>query len=397
MRPVLEVADIFRHHGPAYRQAHADHLGGTERRVMAAIETCRTPALGGHVEHCADCGFVRCAYNSCRDRHCPKCQGLARAEWLEARQAELLPVPYFHVVFTVPAPVAEIAFHNKAVVYAILFRAATEALRSVAADSRYLGAEIGAIAVLHTWGQALHHHPHLHCIVPGGGISPDQTRWIACPPGFFLSVRVLSRCFRDLFLQQLRAAFADGELRFSGALAGLAVPAGFAARLDALAQIDWVVFSKPPFAGPEHVPGYLGRYTHRVAIANSRLVGLDNGQVSFTWKDYRNDGKTKVMTLSADEFIRRFLQHTVPSGFHRIRHIGFLANCHRAAKLALCRDLLAAPPPLDAPPPRRWQDRLRVLTGVAIDVCPCCGGQMLICGLLPPGPPPRPPMWCDSS
>lgn len=397
MRPALEVADIFRHHGPAYRQAHADHVGGTERRVMAAIEACRTPALGGHIERCADCGFVRCAYNSCRDRHCPKCQGLARAEWLEARQAELLPVPYFHVVFTVPAPVAEIAFHNKAVVYAILFRAAAEALRSVAADPRYLGAEIGAIAVLHTWGQALHHHPHLHCIVPGGGISPDQTRWIACPPGFFLSVRALSRCFRDLFLQQLCAAFANGELRFSGTLDALAVPANFTARIDTLAQTDWVVFAKPPFAGPKQVLGYLGRYTHRVAIANSRLVELDHGQVSFTWKDYRQDGKTKMMTLSADEFIRRFLQHTVPSGFHRIRHIGFLANCHRAAKLALCRDLLAAAPPPDVPPPRRWQDRLRDLTGVEIEVCPCCGGHMLTCGSLPPTPPPRSPMWCDSS
>src|SRR5271168_3363470 len=236
MRPELEVADIFRRHGPAYRHAHADHLSGTERRVMAAIEACRTPALGGHVEHCADCGLVRCAYNSCRDRHCPKCQGLARAEWLEARQAELLPVPYFHVVFTMPAPAADIAFHNKAVVYAILFRAAAEALRSVAADPRYLGAEVGAIAVLHTWGPALHHHPHLHCIVPGGGISPDQTRWIACPPGFFLPVRVLSRRFRELFLQQLGSAFADGELRFSGTLAGLADPAAFAAHLDALAQ-----------------------------------------------------------------------------------------------------------------------------------------------------------------
>src|SRR5271167_763353 len=286
MRPALEVADIFRHHGAAFRQAHAAQLGRTERRVMAAIEACRTAALGGHVERCADCGFVRNAYNSCRDRHCPKCQGLARAEWLEARQAELLPVPYFHVVFTVPAPVADIAFHNKAVVYTILFRAAAEALRSVAADPRYLGAEVGAIAVLHTGGQALHHHPHLHCIVPGGGISPDQTRWITCPPGFFLSVRVLSRRFRDLFLQQLRAAFAAGELR-SGALAALTDPTAFAARLDALAQIDWVVYCKPPFAGPEQVLGYLARYTHRVAIANSRLVRLDDGQVSFTWKDYR--------------------------------------------------------------------------------------------------------------
>ena len=397
MRPELEVADIFRRHGPAYRHAHADHLGRTERRMMAAIEACRTPVLGGHVEHCADCGLVRCAYNSCRDRHCPKCQSLARADWLEARQAELLPVPYFHVVFTLPTAVAEIAFHNKAVVYAILFRAAAEALRRVAADPRYLGAEIGAVAVLHSWGQALHHHPHLHCIVPGGGIALDQTRWIACKPGFFLPVRVLSRQFRDLFLDQLRAAFADGELRCSGALAGLSDPAAFAARLDAAGRIDWVVYSKPPFAGPEQMLGYLGRYTHRVAIANSRLVGLDDGQVSFTWKDYRQDGKTKVMTLPADEFVRRFLQHTVPDGLHRIRHIGFLANRHRTAKLALCRDLLAALPPPDPEPPRRWQDRLRDLTGHDVDVCPGCGGQMLPYGTLRPCPPPRPPMWCDSS
>jgi hypothetical protein len=240
-------------------------------------------------------------------------------------------------------------------------------------------------------------HPHLHCIVPGGGISPDQTRWIACPPDFFLYVRALSRCFRDLFLQRLCAAFANGELRFPGTLDVVAVPANFTARIDALAPIDWVVFAKPPFAGPEQVLGYLGRYTHRVAIANSRLVGFDNGKVSFTWKDYRQDGKTKVMTLSADEFIRRFLQHTVPSGFHRIRHIGFLANCHRTAKLALCRELLAAAAPPEMPPSRRWQDRLRDLTGVEIDRCPCCGGQMLACGSLPPTPPPRSPMWCDGS
>ncbi len=396
MRPVLEVADIFRRHGPAYRQDHADHLGRSERRVMAAIEACRTPVLGGHVEHCADCGFTRHAYNSCRDRHCPKCQGLARADWLEARQAELLPAPYFHVVFTVPAPVADLAFHNKAAVYGILFHAAAEALRDVAADPRYLGAEIGAIAVLHTWGQALHHHPHLHCIVPGGGLSPDQQRWIACPPGFFLPVRVLSRRFRDAFVRQMRAAFAGGALRFPGVLAALADAAAFAAHIDAVACIDWVVYAKPPFAGPEQVLGYLGRYTHRVALANSRLVGLDDGQVSFTWKDYRQGGTTKVMTLAADEFIRRFLQHTVPDGFHRIRHIGFLANRYRTRKLALCRELLAAPPP-EPRPPRRWQDRLRDLTGQDIDVCPCCGGRMLPCGTLPPCPPPRPPMWCDSS
>jgi hypothetical protein len=396
VRPVLEVADIFRRHGAAYRQAHADHLGGTERRVMAAIEACRTPALGGHAEQCADCGFVRYAYNSCRDRHCPKCQGLARAEWLEARQAELLPVPYFHVVFTVPAPVADIAFHNKAAVYGILFHAAAEALRDVAGEPRHLGAEIGAVAVLHTWGQALHLHPHLHCIVPGGGISPDQTRWIACPPGFFLPVRVLSRRFRDVFVRQLRAAFAGDQLRFPGALAALADPAAFAAWADELGRTEWVVFAKPPFAGPEQVLDYLGRYTHRVAIANSRLVGLDDGQVSFTWKDYRQDGKTKVMTLAADEFIRRFLQHTVPNGFHRIRHIGFLANGHRTEKLALCRRLLAAPPP-EPVPPRSWQERLRDLTGQDVEVCPCCGGRMLTIGTLPSQPPPRPAMWCDTS
>src|SRR3982751_1031506 len=396
MRPALEVADVFRRHGEAFRRARGAHLGRVERRVMAAIEACRTARLGGHVERCTECDLVRIAYNSCRNRHCPKCQGAARAAWLAERQAELLPVPYFHVVFTLPAPAAETAFHNKRVVYAILFRAAADALRDIAADPRHLGAEIGAVAVLHTWGQALHHHPHLHCIVPGGGISPDQARWIACPPGFFLPVRLLSRHFRAVFLQQLRAAFAEGELRFPGALATLAEPARFAAQLDALAEIEWAVYAKPPLAGPEAVLGYLGRSPHRVAIANSRLVGLDDGQVSFTWKDYRQDGRTKVMTLPADEFIRRFLQHTVPDGFHRIRHIGFLANRHRSKKLALCRDLLSAPLP-NEPPPRRWQDRLRDLTGQAIDICPCCGGQMRPGATLPPRPPPRPPMWCDSS
>src|SRR3954453_8684196 len=281
MRPALEVADIVRRHGPAYRQTHAAHLGRTERRVLAAIEACRTPALGGHAEHCADCGLVRYAFNSCRNRHCPKCQGLARAEWLEARQAELLPVPYFHVVFTLPAPAAEIAFHNKRVVYAILFRAAANALRDIAADPRHLGAEIGAVAVLHTWGQALQHHPHLHCIVPGGGLSPDQTKWVACRPGFFLPVRVLSRRFRTLFLERLRAAFAAGELRFSGALTDLAGAALFRALLGALGGAEWVVYSKRPFAGPGQVLAYLGRYTHRVAIANSRLTRLADGRVSF--------------------------------------------------------------------------------------------------------------------
>jgi hypothetical protein len=312
----LEVAEIFRRHGEAYRQAQAGHLGRVERRVMGAIEACRTAALGGHVERCADCGLVRIAYNSCRNRHCPKCQSLARAEWLAERQAELLPVPYFHVVFTVPAAVAEIAFQNKAVVYAILFRAAAQTLCTIAADPRHLGAEIGVVAVLHTWGQNLHHHPHVHCVVPGGGLSPDGTRWIACRPGFFLPVRVLSRLFRRLFLEQLR------------------------------------------------------------------LVRLEQGQVSFRWRDYRHHDKAKVMTLAANEFIRRFLLHTLPDGFHRIRHYGFLANGHRRAKLAHCRQLLVAPPPAP-PPPADYRQRYRQLTGVSLDTCPCCGGAMLPLGPLP--------------
>src|SRR5271155_3331737 len=312
MRPTLEVADIFRRHGEAFRRSHGAHLGRIERRVMAAIELRRTPALGRHTEYCDDCGLVRCAYHSCRNRHCPKCQGLARAEWLEARQAELLPVPYYHVVFTLPPPVVEIAFQNKRAVYAILFHAAAEAMRDIAAEPRHLGAEIGAVAVLHTWGQTLQHHPHLHCIVPGGGLSPDGARWMACRPGFFLPVRVLSPHFRDLFVARLAAAYAAGELRFSGTLACLAEPDAFAGRLQALRGIDWVVYAKPPFAGPAPVLAYLGRYTPRVAIANSRLTRFADGQVDFSWKDYRHHGKTKTMTLSADEFIRRFLLHTVP-------------------------------------------------------------------------------------
>jgi hypothetical protein len=339
---------------------------------------------------------MRCAYNSCRNRHCPKCQGLARAAWLEARQAELLPVPYYHVVFTLPAPAAEIAFQNKRTVYAILFRAAADAMRDIAADPKHLGAEIGAVTLLHTWGQTLQHHPHLHCIVPGGGIAPDGTRWVTCRPGFFLPVHVLSRRFRSLFLARLQTAFAAGELHFSGTLAALVGSAAFAERLDALRAVEWVVYAKRPFAGPQQVLAYLGRYTHRVAMANSRLTRLADGQVDFTWKDYRHHGKTKVMTLAADEFIRRFLLHAVPDGFHRIRHIGFLANGHRAAKLALCRALLAAPAP-DPPTPESYRDRIRRLTGHALDVCPDCGGAMLERGPLPRHPQPYAPFWCDSS
>jgi Putative transposase/Transposase zinc-binding domain len=325
-----EVADIFRRHGEAYRQTHAGHLGRTERRIMGAVEACRTAALGGHIERCADCGLIRVAYNSCRNRHCPKCQGPARAAWVAERQAELLPVPYFHVVFTLPASAAEIAFQNKAAVYAILFKAAAETLTTIAADPRHLGAEIGFIGVLHTWGQNLQHHPHVHCLVPGGGLSLDGTRWVCCRPGFFLPVRVLSRLFRRLFLEKLGAAFKAGDLGFFGALAGLADPAVFARRLAELRRLEWVVYAKPPFAGPEAMLAYLGRYTHRVAIANSRLVALAGGEVSFRWRDYRHHHKNKVMTLAADEFIRRFLLHALPDGFHRIRQYGFLANRQRA-------------------------------------------------------------------
>ncbi len=378
----LEVADVFRRHGEAYRRAHGEQLGRGARRVMAAIETCRTAALGGHAERCAACGLVRLAYNSCRNRHCPKCQNLSRAEWLAARQSELLPVPYFHVVFTVPSPVAEIALQNKAVVYAILCRAAAETLRTIAADPKHLGAELGVVMVLHTWGQNLHHHPHVHCVVPGGGLSLDRTRWVACRPGFFLPVRVLSRLFRRLFLEQLQTAHRAGGLAFFGTLAGLADPAAFARRQRALHHIDWVVYAKPPFGGPEQVLAYLGRYTHRVAIANSRLATLDDTQVGFRWKDYRHHGKTKVMTLAPDEFIRRFLQHTLPDGFHRIRHYGLLANTHRAVNLAICRRLLAAPPPV-APPPTDYRNRYHQLTGCRLDICPCCGGIMEPIGPLP--------------
>jgi Putative transposase/Transposase zinc-binding domain len=392
----LEVAEIFRRHGDAYRQARAGHLGLTERRVMSAIELCRTAALGGHVEHCADCGLVRIAYNSCRNRHCPRCQGLARAAWLAQRQAELLPVPYFHVVFTLPAAAAEIAFQNKATVYAILFRAAAETLCTIAAEPRHLGAEIGVVAVLHTWGQNLQHHPHVHCIVPAGGPSLDGTRWVACRPGFFLPVRVLSQFFRRLFLDKLRAAFDAGTLGFYGDLAGLADQAAFERQLNQLRQLEWVVYAKPPFGHPDQVLAYLGRYTHRVAIANSRLLSIEQGQVSFRWRDYRHHGRAKVMTLAANEFIRRFLLHTLPDGFHRIRHYGFLANGHRHAKLAHCRQLLAAPAPLP-PASADYRERYRQLTGRSLDLCPCCGGTMVPLGPLPRSTRQRLLGWFDSS
>lgn len=389
----LEVADIFRGHGEAYRQAHDGHLGRVERRVMSAIELCRTAELGGHVEGCRDCGAIRVAYNSCRNRHCTKCQGQACRDWLAARQDEFLPVSYFHVVFTLPAEIAPIAFQNKAAVYAILFKAAAATLRTIAAERKHLGAEIGHIAVLHSWGQNLNYHPHLHCIVPGGGLSPDGTRWISCRPGFFLPVRVLSRLFRRLFLEELQAAYDAGRLNFFGEVADLTDPAAFNHRLAEVRRRDWVVYAKPPFGGPEQVLAYLGRYTHRVAIANSRLVSLADGKVTFRWRDYRHHGKTKLMTLDADEFIRRFLLHTLPDGFHRIRHYGLLANGQRSANLERCRQLLAARPPQTA-------FRARPATDAAAPArpCPCCSGPMLTLAAWRYGQVPPPwPAWNDSS
>jgi hypothetical protein len=338
-----------------------------------------------------DCGLTLIAYNSCRNRHCPKCQGLARAAWLAERQAELLPVPYFHVVFTLPAPAAEIAFQNKAAIYAILFKAAAETLSMIAADPQHLGAEIGFVALLHTWGQNLHHHPHVHCLVPGGGLSLDGARWVSCRPGFFLPVRVLSRLFRRLFLEKLRDAFETGKLAFFGRLARLADTPVFARCLAELRRVEWVVYAKRPFAGPAAVLAYLGRYTHRVAIANSRLVALASGQVSFRWRDYRHHSKNKVMTLAADEFIRRFLLHALPDGFHRIRHYGFLANRHRADKLALCRHLLAI---AGTASPGNGEGQQR---DCAPDACPSCGGHMESIGCFPRWRPPSCSAWYDSS
>jgi len=377
------VADVFRHFGQAFRDQHGASLSAARRRAMTAIENCRTAALGGHVERCGDCGHQRVSYNSCRNRNCPKCQGLARARWLEDRQAELLNVPYFHVVFTVPEAVATIAFQNQTVVYDILFRAASETLRTIGADPEHLGAEIGFLAVLHTWGQNLLHHPHLHCLVPGGGIAPDGKSWIRCRPGFFLPVRVLSRMFRGLFLHYLEKAFAGGELNFFSAHRHLHEPAAFRRHLASVRDTEWVVYAKRPFAGPAQVLDYVGRYTHRVAISNNRLVSMAEGKVRFRWKDYRNGNRQKTMTLQAGEFIRRFLIHVLPDGFHRIRYFGFLGNCHRARKLDLCRELLGMAPAAPADPPADYRDRYEALTGSTLRQCPhCLTGMMVVIGCI---------------
>ncbi len=384
-RPALEVADVIREHGEAFRSRH--RLGSTQQQALRDLARCRTAALGGHVLRCLDCGHERIAYNSCRNRHCPKCQALSRAQWLDRQARHLLPVEYFHVVFTLPAAVAALALANPRLLYDALFQAAAQTLRDVAANPRRLGAQVGSLLVLHTWGQNLHHHPHVHAVVTGGGLScnahgvRDPTpRWVSCRPGFFLPVRVLSRVFRGKYLDRLRTAFAAGQLRFPGQLASLADAAGFARWLMTLYRQEWVVYAKRPFGGPAQVLKYLARYTHRIAISNQRLLSLENGQVTFRYRDYADDRRAKKMTLSAEEFLRRFLQHVLPKAFVKIRHYGLLAGRDREARLALCRRLLlpatvaASLADADTPPG---------LNPAAEPCCAQCGSRRLLVQLLP--------------
>src|SRR5215472_279033 len=382
--PALELGDIFRLHGPAYLTTFGDSLSHEQKQALRAIAVCRTAALGGHVEECDRCGYRKIAYYSCRNRHCPKCCGQARARWLEQRAAELLPVEYFHVVFTVPQLVAPLALRNQRVVYGILFRAAAETLLQIAADPRHLGARIGFLAVLHTWGQNLHHHPHLHCVVPGGGIAPDERHWISCRRQFLFPVKVLSRLFRAKFVAYLKAAFREGKLGFHGELKSLGEKRTFFKWLARVRETEWVVYAKPPFGGPRQVLKYLARYTHRVAIANQRLVSLEDGRVTFRWKNYARANEPATMTLPADEFMRRFLRHVLPSGFVKVRHFGFLANRGRQDNLRLCRQLLAAsstePRRLDPP-----DSHANEPTANTVERCPRCKvGSMRILEILLP-------------
>ncbi|HEX8810891.1 MAG TPA: IS91 family transposase [Terracidiphilus sp.] len=389
-RPKLEVADVFRRYGVAYREKHGASMSIAQQRVMSAIEVCRTAALGGHLERCDECGHERNCFNSCRNRHCPKCQSLARAQWIQDRQSELLDVPYFHVVFTVPEEIAAIASQNKKVVYGILFRTTAETLTTIAADPQHLGAEIGFFAVLHSWGQNLLFHPHLHCVVPGGGPSADGQRWISCRQNFFLPVRVLSHLFRRLFLESLQKAFDSGKLQFFGNLEPFRDRLTFVRHLAALKNREWVVYAKRPFAGPQQVLDYVGRYTHRVAISNNRLLDIENDQVRFQWKDYRTGGQVKTMTLSADEFIRRFLLHVLPNGFQRIRYYGLLGNRYRQAKLDQCRRLLGmqkADQHNMSPAEQDYRDRYEDLTSSSLRQCPQCQrGRMVLVAMLPKSP-----------
>ena len=389
-RAALEVADIFRAHGPAWRQAQQGHLSVGQLKVMSAIEQCRSAALGGHVLRCDACQQVQIAYNSCRNRHCPKCQARAARRWLEARQADLLPVDYYHLVFTLPAPISAIAYYNKAVIYDLLFAVAAETLRIIAADPKHLGAQVGVTLVLHTWGSALTHHPHVHGIVPGGGLAADGKRWVACKPGFFLPVRVLSRLFRRRFLEELQQAHRSGRLQFFGDDAGLSAATPVRPMAGAVAPMRMGRYAKRPFAGPAAVLAYLSRYTHRVAISNRRLLALDERGVTFRWKDYRSTGKTRyrAMTLAADEFMRRFLLHVLPSGFHRIRHYGLLANAGRREQLAKARELLHVVPATVEPPSAAAAP---VAVVPPTFVCPHCGAAMSIVETFSRGQPIRAP------
>ena len=393
----VELADIFRAHGAVYRQTHP--LSRAQRRAMRAIETCRTAALGGHRETCDSCGAVQIRYNSCRNRHCPKCQTLAKERWLDARRAELLPVEYFHLVFTLPHALNPLAQGNPRRLYTLLFHATADTLTTFARDPRHLGGDLGVTAILHTWGQNLSQHLHLHCVVTGGALALDGSRWLSAPPGFLFPVRALAQVFRGKYLDALRRAGAAGKLVFAGSTAPLADPGAFAAWLAQLRQHDWVVYAKRPFAGPEQVLEYLGRYTHRVALSNERLLSLDDGLVRFRWKDYADGDRVKVMELEAAEFIRRFLLHVVPDGFVRIRHFGLLANRTRRPKLARCRQLLDQPPAAAPRPDESVHALMRRLTGLDIATCPVCHqGRLHVTAIRPSAlrPVPLAPIWDTS-
>lgn len=395
-QPVVEVADIFRNYGKSWRQSHAGHISLGQLKVMSAIENCRSSILGGHVLYCESCQHYDIAYNSCRNRHCPKCQASAAHRWLEARQADLLPVDYYHVVFTLPEKIRDLAYQNKTVVYAILFQSVAQTLQTIAGDPKHLGAKIGATLVLHTWGSAMVHHPHIHGIVPGGGLSVDDEQWIACKPGFFLPVRVLSRLFRRLFLEALMGAYQQNQLQFFGQLQGLSAPKAFNKLIKTCRQQEWIVYAKRPFSGPEAVLNYLSRYTHRVAIANSRLISMDDQGITFKWKDYRNKGEKRysTMTLSVDEFIRRFLLHVLPSGFHRIRHYGLFANGGRKDNIALARKLL-----IDKGCKEHKNEEANKVTDnseisevtTATFICPDCGAALIVIETFTRGHIPRAP------
>ena len=393
LRPALEVADILRDHGAAWRAANAGHVSLAQLKVMRAIESCRTAALGGHVAHCQDCAHTLIAYNSCRNRHCPKCQGAAARTWMEEREAELLPVPYFHIVFTLPSAIGAIAYQNKRAIYELLFKASAETMLTIAADPKHLGARIAITSVLHTWGSAMTHHPHVHMIVPGGGLSSDGKRWIAAKPNFFLPVLVLSKLFRRLTLEKLTASHKCGKLTFFGEHATLADPKAFAQFLKPLNRTRWFVYSKRPFAGPKAVLAYLSRYTHRVAISNARLIAADGNGVTFKVKDYRLEAPSRytTMTLPPAEFISRFLLHVLPKGFHRIRHYGPLAGGAKVEAIATARELLAA-----SEPHADRDDQ-----AVSSHPCPACGGRMHIIETFEAGCQPhhRPTtvIWIDTS